>query len=252
MRVQDSGKEDLTGALLVVGFPGQGLVGPIVTAYVIQELDMWPVAALVDDAFPPTMAVDGGTAQAPVQFFASAEKCGPDGKCDKLVVLNMQIPLPPERSHEAADTILQWAAERGISHVVGVEGVDVEQAPDADQDGSVVFGVTGENKMLTLEKLGVDPLPDGVVTSHASALMLAAKAHDLEAAALYASAEKKLDQAAASQTLLIIDPIVPNLNLKSEEFQEKVETHRAEHERRQNDQARQLKDMKRAYEMMYH
>lgn len=251
MRVEISRTEDLKGALLVVGFPGQGLVGPIVTAYVIQELDMWPVAALVDDEFPPTMAVDGGTAQPPVQFYASAEKCGPDGNCDKLVVLHTQIPVPPERSHEVAEAIIAWAADQGISHIVGVEGVEIQQVP-ADESSPVVFGVTGDNETLTLDKLGVDPMPDGVVTSHSSALMLAAAGRGVEAAALYASAKKELDQAAASETLLIIDPIVPNLNLKSEEFQEKVEKHRAEHERRQNEQARQLKDMKRAYEMMYH
>lgn len=251
MRVEDLAEEDLDGALLVLGFPGQGLVGPIVTAYVIQELGMWPVAGLIDDGFPPTMAVQGGQVELPVQFYVSAERCGPDGRCDKLVVLNTQIPLPPERSHETAAAILAWASERGISHVIAIEGVELEGGEAEEEPGPRVFGVAGKNESLTLESVGVKPLPDGVITSHSSAILMAAAKHGIEALALFVAAQGELDQVAASESLLKIDPVVPNLNLKSEEFQEKVDRHRSEHERRHRNQARQLKDMKRTYEMMY-
>jgi predicted ATP-grasp superfamily ATP-dependent carboligase len=251
MHIVEYADEDLKDSLLVVGFPGRGLVGPIVSAYVIEELAMTPVAGLLSAEFPPTVSVRDGVASPPVQFFVSQESCGPDGRCDKLLVLNAEIPIEPSQAHAMAEAVLDWAKQRGVRCVVTVEGVELEDEEGEPMDGRPIYGAAGPNTELTLEAFGVSSLPDGVITSHSSAFLLAARARGVDVVSLLVAAGEDADQAAAAEVLARIDPVVPNLNLSSQEFKEKVQAHRSERRRRSHNQARQMKELHRSYQMMY-
>jgi predicted ATP-grasp superfamily ATP-dependent carboligase len=253
MRIVEYGAEDLEGSLLLVAFNSRGLVGPIVSSYVIEQLSMWPVAALVDRRFPPTVVVRDGVGAPPVEFFVSAERCGPDGRCDQLLVMNAEIPLPPELAQEAARAVVAWAHGRGVRHVVTVEGFEFEGSRDADSEGEggVLRAVAGANETLTLDAVGVPALPDGMITSHASAFLLAGRELGVEIVSVFAEAEEELDAAAAAQVLGRIDPLLPNLDLGSDGFMERVEAQGEERRRRSRDQVRQVKELQRSYRMMY-
>jgi predicted ATP-grasp superfamily ATP-dependent carboligase len=251
MRVLDLKREDLKGSLLLVGFPGRGLVGPIVASYIGQELKMWPVAAVADSRMPPTAAVGAGRAAHPIQIYASAEACGPDGKCDKLLVLNSEIPIEPSLVNELAEAVLTWARDKGIQHIITVEGVEMEVEGKPKAKAPALRGLAGRNRELTLKDLGVEALPDGVITSHSSAFLLTASELKLDILSLLVAAGEEADERAAAEALVKIDPLLPNINLNAKTFRQKVGKLQATAKSRAKEQASQMQKMRRTYEMMY-
>lgn len=255
MQVRVHKRESLKGALLLVGFPSRGFVGGVAANYVIEDLKMWHIASLYDSRFPPTVVVRDGVAYSPIQFFVSAERCGPDGKCDKLVVCLSEIPIEPELIGEVARAILGWAQTEGVSHVVVLEGMESTQPPEDGKrrrGGAVVRGVRSIASRHRMEKYVGGPFQEGVVSSYASGFLLVANELDLDLIALYIEAKADLPDAAAAAALLgSVNPLLPHLNLDPKPLAQRARqlesTMKSSHDRT----GKQIGAMRRSSEFMY-
>lgn len=175
---------DLRQALMVVGFPGIGLVGSIATAYLQRSLHLREVGSVVSSAFPPAAVVSDGVCTSPVRIFLGDVVCGQDGGCEQLCVVHSDIAPKSGAVAGLAHAIVSWAKERGARQLVCLEGFKTD-GPRAEEVH--VFGTVndpGGRKFLA--QLGVSSMEDGLFTGIGGVALYAARAVGLPALCLLA------------------------------------------------------------------
>ena len=206
---------DLRGALLVVGVPSVGNVGPIAAGFVAEELGLRLIGGLHNEAMTPAAVVKDGVVSSPVQVTASELACGLDGRCDKLVVLKSDVALPTETLMPLASMVSRWAKERGVGLVIGLEGY-VPEANDKDAGVLIAESITGSKVASTLQAA---PVQGALLTGFNAALLVRANHDHLAAIGLFAPVEtEEGDARAAARLLEVVDPLVPNIKLHPEEL----------------------------------
>ena len=204
---------------MVIGFPTHGLVGSVAASYLVHTLDMSPIAYMVSEEFPPTVVMEEGLVSAPVRFYASKTVCGPDRKCDQLVVTISDIQPPLPLLNELGRTLLDWAEAKGIQLVVAVEGQPIER--DIRGDARIV-AMANRAAAPLLERYSL-PAASGVVTGFAGGLLLPAIARPTPVLCLIAQAHKDYpDARAAAKIIETINPLVPLLLLNTRPLREKA------------------------------
>ena len=78
--------------LVIVGFPGIGLVGNISCQHIIEDLSMKYRGSIDSRYFPPLAVLFNGIVYMPVRIYESAEK--------ELVVVISDIPIHPTASYD--------------------------------------------------------------------------------------------------------------------------------------------------------
>lgn len=255
MEIRNHKKEDLSGSLLILGFPSRGLVGGVAANYVIEDLKMWHVASLYDPRMPPSVVVRQGVADSPIQFFVSAERCGPDGSCDKLVAGLSEVPIEPRVLNDVAWTIVRWAKQEKIRHIVVLEGVDaiakVQSAAKSPKPGAIL-GARSISSKVSLKKFGVESVEESLLSSVASPFLLAANAEGVDLVALFVQAEERIPDAhAAAKLLRSVDDMLPHIDFRTEVLEKRAVAIEASMRANGAKQAKQLAAMRRAVEIMY-
>lgn len=259
MEIQVHKKESLKGSLLLVGFPSRGLVGGVAANFVIDELKMWHFASLYDRRLPPTVSVRDGVAYSPIQFFASAERCGPDGNCDKLVVALSEVPFDPKLLGEVADTIVAWAKREGVEHIVVLEGTEFTHEvavgngkKRAGRGPPKLRGVRSLASRHKFDKYQVEVVAAGVVSSYAAAFLLAANRHEADLVAFFIeSAADFPDAGAAAALLQRVDPMLPHIDFETKRLAKRVKALEANMKSTIQRTKHELASIGRASEMMY-
>lgn len=197
----------LDGALLLVGMPSVGLVGPVAAGLLVDHLGMRVVGALQSPDLPPASVVRRGIVTSPVQVWASDQACGPDGACDRLLVLKSDLPLPAETLWGLADEVARWAKEERIGLVVGLEGYPA-QGKGAPKGVLLASSLKGAK---AAEGLGIPPLEEAMLTGFNAVLLMRANKHGVPAVGLFAPVPGKETPAVA--LLHRVDPLLPRLDL---------------------------------------
>jgi uncharacterized protein len=107
--------------IIMGGFPGMGLVGNIVTQYLIDQMDMQPRGRVDSRLFPPIAILYGGLVKGPVRIYESAEK--------GVIVVFSDIPIDPIISREVGRAIVNWAKPLNPREIVSIAGL----ATNADE-----------------------------------------------------------------------------------------------------------------------
>lgn len=256
MEIRVHKPEDLKGSMLLIGFPSRGLVGGVAATFVIDELKMWQIASLQDPRLPPTMVIKDGVGYSPIQFYVSAERCGPDGTCDKLVACISEVPFNPELLGEVAWTIVTWAKKEGVAQIVVLEGVESTTPGGAKGNGKskapVIRGVRSISSKHSLTKYKIPKVPEGVVSGYASAFLLAANALDVDLVTLFIEARADLPDAHAAAFLLkVVDPMLPHIDFESKRLEARAVQLETDMKRSIKTTTRQLAAMRRTTDLMY-
>lgn len=226
LRIIETRGDALKGAMMIVGFPTHGLVGSVAASYLVHTLDMDPIAYAISEAFPPTVIVEEGLVHAPLRVFASKMVCGPDRRCDQLVVAISDIQPPAEILPELSRNLLGWAEGKGIQLVIAIEGQPVEG--DASFQDARIVAMTNRAAAGLLEKYKFDTA-NGVVTGFSGGLMLSAIGRSIPVMCLVAQAHKDFpDARAAAKVIESINPLVPMLVLDTKPLREKARQIEAE------------------------
>ncbi len=220
LRILETRDESLKGAMMVVGFPTHGLVGSVAASYLVHTLDMGAVGYAMSEEFPPTVIMEEGIVSAPVRIYASRLVCGPDRRCDQLVVGLSDIQPAPEMLNRLSRAFLDWAESKGIQLVVAIEGQPLEDE-EAATDARIVAMANRAGGPL-LEKYRFERA-NGVVTGFAGGLMLAALGRPIPVLCLVAQAHKEFpDARAAAKVIESVNPLVPMLVLDTKPLREKA------------------------------
>ena len=220
LRIVETRDEPLKGAMMIVGFPTHGLVGSVAASYLVHALDMSAVAYAISEEFPPTVIMEEGIVNAPVRVYASKLVCGPDRRCDQLVVALSDIQPGAEMLGRLSRRLLDWGESKGVQLVVCVEGQPVEDEMRVGEARVVAMANRAAAELL--EKYRFERA-NGVVTGFSGALMLSAIGRALPVLCVVAQAHKEYpDARAAAKVIESINPLVPMLLLDTKPLRDKA------------------------------
>jgi uncharacterized protein len=207
---------DFQEPMLLVGFPSRGLVGAIVASYLVPHLKMELVATMDSPNFPPVASVRDGKALSPVQFYASRQQCGPDGRCSQLVVIRSDAAPDPWYTDEIADEILDYAERIGCKLIVTLEG------SDHVAEGSV-FAVTNLVSDVDVRKLGAEPFTEGSLTGVSAPLLTHGNGRGIAGVCLFTGVRDEVpDAQAAARLVQVADLLVPGIVIDTDRLVEQA------------------------------
>jgi uncharacterized protein (TIGR00161 family) len=198
--------------ILVIGFPGPGLVGMIAAGRMIESLEMKLIAAIRSPLIPPVTPFFGGVLRLPIRIHAS--------KDGQLLAVISEVPLPIETIFFVATRVLDWATEKGVKKVVCLEGVAVQKRTEPPE----VFGAAEPHLLVELEKYAVPRVQKGLVAGIAGAILNECLIRHLDGYCLLvtATAENPDPEAAASMLSTVnrfldvdvsIQPLIKNRSI---------------------------------------
>jgi len=166
------------GATLVEGFPGFGLVGTIVTEFLIEHLACEQIGELVYDELPATVAIHKGELVHPMAVFYN--------KKHNIIILHAILDV---RGFEwkIAKAIHSLISDLDIKEVISIEGVTGDGSDDL---------YCFQNKKF--EKLGAQPVNESVIVGVTAALLLRQK----NMSCLFASTHSNMPDSRAAATII--------------------------------------------------
>lgn len=155
---------DLSGAILIEGLPGIGLVGPMAVSYIIDKLGMQYVGYIESSGFPPIIAIHNNRPMPPVRIYYSEKK--------RIATVFSEFAIPIQLTSELADKLYEMFKVKQMSSIISIGGIPMKDGGD----GAFALGST-ESALKDAQKSGLQPVAEGVSTG-ASALMLFKAAMD--------------------------------------------------------------------------
>lgn len=205
------GKVLQQGSMLVIGFPTQGLVGSIAAGHLVESLKMENLGFVTGASLPPTVTANEGRALAPIRIYSSGVVCGPDRKCNQLLVVLSDLRPELEVMNPLGTALVDWAEGMGISLVVVVEGRSTETGGEESDAKVVAIANSAASEVLKTCKF---PPATGELTGMGGAVLRAALGRAIPVLCLLPESHKEFpDGQAAAVLVKTMQPLVPALNL---------------------------------------
>jgi uncharacterized protein len=112
---EDTG--DITRPVLIVGFPGTGLVGSICANYIIEKKSLHQIAFVDSEYIIPAAIYIGGKLRHPFRIYADDKRT--------LCVIVCEAPLRPEGVYSIMELVVTWASRNEVREVLVLDGVPV-------------------------------------------------------------------------------------------------------------------------------
>ncbi|GAB7013622.1 proteasome assembly chaperone family protein [Halolamina salina] len=192
IRVTDD-SVDPTGATLIEGMPGVGLVGKIATDHLIDERDMQEFASVRGEGIPPVTVFDGADrdVNSPIRLYIDDE--------EELVALRSDVPVHVMDAPLFAERLTEWIGDNDVLPVY-LGGLAAER--DADEVPSVEgIGVGAGQERL--DDAAVAPPDDGgMISGPCGALLFEAVDADVDAVGLMVDTDPRFPDPQGSHALI--------------------------------------------------
>ncbi len=203
MTVEIRARGNLKGFTLIAGFPGIGVVGPIVAKHIVESQKMELIGHIVSDGFPAVSSIINGVAEGPVRIYADPKK--------KIAVIVSEIMFKEDSAKELGRELVRFAKKSGIKQIISIAGVLLPGNSESE-----VFGVVSEQKHLKiLENQGVMPIPKGVTTGISATLLVNGRQEGVPVILLLGTLHAKEDYRAAADIVRKLDEML-KLNIDYE------------------------------------
>lgn len=111
-----------TDTILLLGFPGNGLIGTFTISYIISNLQMNLVGEINHPDLPPALFVENGEIISPIRIY----------KKDNLYAIMSDIPIYPDIEYEFVNSIVAYCMGQKISKVIVPSGIDTGTVDQKD------------------------------------------------------------------------------------------------------------------------
>lgn len=111
-----------TNKILLLGFPGNGLIGTFTISYLIAHLQMKLVGDINHPDLPPTLFVENGEILSPIRIYNK----------NNIYAIISDIPIYPEIANEFVSSIAEFCRKNKIGKVIVPSGVDTQSADSKD------------------------------------------------------------------------------------------------------------------------
>jgi predicted ATP-grasp superfamily ATP-dependent carboligase len=152
---------DLSGATLVVGFPGLTLTSVVATGYLREQLKLPLLAVLQSASFPPRCLIEDGRPVLPIRIFGTS----------KIVVVLCEFKLPTNELISLMTKALFYFAVKHKLHIITViEGIPLDEVEDAKAQ-QLAFVATCKKFSDTMIGLKHEALGESVIVGAPGAIL---------------------------------------------------------------------------------
>ncbi|NYT05916.1 MAG: proteasome assembly chaperone family protein [Methanomicrobiales archaeon] len=194
-----------SGKIVLIGFPGSGLVGSIALQYIVDQLGFEHIGNVTSKYFPPLAIMAKGVINVPVRFYER----------EHFLAIVADIPIHPAICYEVANGIIEWLSGFSIREVVTIAGI-ITNEPEKR-----VFGVaTTEDSLKPIEDKTII-LPMGSISGIAGSILTECKVRDISAVGLLGETVNTPDPRAAASTVAVLNSMY-DLNVSIDELIEQA------------------------------
>ncbi len=143
-------KVKINRPLVMVGFYSPGLIGTLVSQYIVKKEDAEQIGYIKTD-LPPVAMISKGRVEHPVRIYYAKKK--------NAVVISSELPIPHSKSKDIAESIIKWVKKTN-GEILCVEGMVSPKSRD-------IYVVSSKNL-----KTGMKSLGEGIIMGLTGALLL--------------------------------------------------------------------------------
>ncbi len=147
--------------ILIVGFPGFGLVGTISTEFLIDHLGTEQIGRVTTSELPAVVAIHENKLVDPLGIFYS--------KKYNIVVLHA-VSAISGIEWKLADIVDKMVKNLGVKEIISLEGVG--SASEGKKDSRIFYYTKDERKKKIIKSTGTAPLKEGIIMGVTGALLL--------------------------------------------------------------------------------
>jgi uncharacterized protein len=220
--IYEQRERNLSGSLVLLGFPTVGLVSTIAANYTVATLGLERIGGIHSPAFPPAALIQGGTPLPPVRIYAGDVVCGPEKVCRELIVVTSEFTPPPPLIYPLSETLLGWCEKKGCRFIVTLEGIPTQE--DLTQKVKTFGVATTPMGTKLLEMCGCTPLRDGIIGGLSGVLLHEGERLEKEIVCLLAEARPEYPNARGAAKLLeVLNHVIPGLAIDPEPLYSQAE-----------------------------
>jgi len=172
--------------IIIEGFPGLGLIGTIVTEYLIKHLNAKPIGYMASKQIPPMIAIHESKVIQPLEIFYAKQK--------NIVILHA---LTDVRGFEweISEALQELYKTLKAKEIVSIEGILGQT-----QEMNMYYYSQNPNALRKFLKVKATPLKEGIVAGVTAALLL--KEKELKMSGLFVETHSKLPDSKASAKII--------------------------------------------------
>ena len=177
--------------LVLMGFPGSGLVGSIALQYLVEQMEFEQIGNITSKYFPPVAMMAKGVINVPVRIYEKAE----------TVAIVADIPIHPMICYEVANGIIDWLARYPVKEVITIAGI-VTNEPEKR-----VFGVATREEMLERIRDETVILPMGSISGIAGSILTECKIRNIPGYGFLGETVNTPDPRSSAATLTVLNTL---------------------------------------------
>ncbi|RNJ75715.1 MAG: proteasome assembly chaperone family protein [Nitrosopumilus sp. H8] len=174
--------------IVLAGFVGAGLVGPIAINHIIAKTGMVEIGVMRSRYLPPSTVFMKGRLRHPFRFYAN-----PEGTMCAIIC---EITLKMEGLYCLVSSILDWAAQNGSREIVILDGVASQS-----HDGRA-YCAAEEDLVRTMQDKDISMIPQGFITGIPGGILTECLTREIRGLTLLAHANKEAPDSVAAATLI--------------------------------------------------
>ncbi|MFB6206259.1 MAG: proteasome assembly chaperone family protein [Haloglomus sp.] len=204
---------DLTGATLVEGLPGAGLVGKIAADHLVDTFEMTFAGGIYCQGIPEVAVYhsDNSELLPPVRLYTDAER--------DLVVLQSDVPISPQQARDFASCTTNFVEEHDITPFY------LSGLPEEKDGTPELYGVASGDVEARLDEAGiVPPRQGGLVSGPTGALLARAERQELDAIGLIVETEAQFPDPESARIIITggIEPLT-GIDVPTDDLVERAE-----------------------------
>jgi len=191
--------------VVLMGFPGSGLVGSIALQYLIDKMDFTQIGTMTSKYLPPVAMMAGGLINAPIRFYE---------KNDFMAVIS-DVPIHPAICYEISNALMDWFSGFEPGEVVVVAGIITNETEKR------VFGVATNEETLSKINDATEILTMGSISGAGGSILTECKIREIPAIGLLGETINAPDPRAAVSVIETMNKLF-ELGVSTKELEEQA------------------------------
>ena len=194
------------GATIILGFAGMGLIGPIITNTLVEQItDIKEIGFITSDLLPPISVFYDGVLKHPFRLYYSPQH--------NLIIGTSEVPFQLTSAYnDLARTICNWALSEDVKakEIVVFQGI----LKQGMIDDFPVYYATEESLNEIFEKLNLEKFERGIIMGPEATIINEALTNKLNAIALFTNVYQVPTPEGAAAIIEVLNQIY-NLNIET-------------------------------------
>lgn len=194
VEIKEIEKFNVKNPIIIEGFPGIGMVGPIGASFLAQRPSMKLVGYISSTHFPPIAAIHDYKPVSPARIYASEQ--------DNMMVLFSEFVIPADVVLPLAQELISFAGLKKARAIYSLAGIAM------DTPTNTIHGIASTQEMRdSLKASGVDLIKEGATQGVSGVLIAECAAQKFPAANLMIETNKPLDPVGTARLVDLLSKI---------------------------------------------